>query len=73
MKADRYFKVFASKSHSFYPLFENNAGNLVKASCLLKELMTSEEIEKAVHYLKNASSCKKIIQAAFNKVKDIEH
>jgi hypothetical protein len=44
MKADNYFKVFAPKNHSFFPLFENNAHNLVKASFLLKDLMSSTEI-----------------------------
>jgi uncharacterized protein Yka (UPF0111/DUF47 family) len=161
MKANSYFNLFEPKNHSFFPLFENNARNLVNASLLLEELMSSdkaveyeriylkiqdiehigdeitrktyellnksfitpfdrkdiheltahieeavdsingisrrfcnyklrrilpvyremaqlifeaaEEIEKAVHCLKSPSSCKKIIQEAFNKVKIIEN
>jgi hypothetical protein len=161
MKANSYVKVFTPKIHTFFSLFENNAHNLVKASLLLKELMSSaeiveyeriyteiqeiehigdeitkntyellnksfitpfdrkdiheltahieqtvdsingisrrfciykpgrilpvyltmadlileaaKEIEKAVRCLKNPSSCKKILQEAFKKVKNIEH
>jgi uncharacterized protein len=36
-------KFFVPKDHSFFPLFESDAKNLVKATELLKELMASTE------------------------------
>ncbi len=41
MNIDSFLKFFVPKDHSFFPLFESDAHNLVKASSLLKELMTS--------------------------------
>jgi predicted phosphate transport protein (TIGR00153 family) len=45
MNIDKILKFFVPKDHSFYPLFEEDAKNLVKAAELLKELMLSTEIE----------------------------
>ncbi|HUX96502.1 MAG TPA: DUF47 family protein [Bacteroidales bacterium] len=44
MNIDSFLKFFVPKDHSFYPLFESDAENLVKASVLLKELMASNDI-----------------------------
>jgi uncharacterized protein len=44
MNIDSFLKFFVPKDHSFFPLFENDAQNLVKATVLLKELMGSTEI-----------------------------
>jgi uncharacterized protein Yka (UPF0111/DUF47 family) len=43
MKAENYFKVFTPKNHAFFPLFENDAHNLVEATILLKELMSTRD------------------------------
>ncbi len=43
MNIDSFLKFFVPKDHSFFPLFEKDASNLVKAAYLLKELMSSTE------------------------------
>jgi uncharacterized protein len=43
MNIDSFLKFFVPKDHSFFPLFESDAKNLVKAAELLKELMESTE------------------------------
>jgi uncharacterized protein len=43
MNIDSILKFFVPKDHSFFPLFESDAKNLVKATELLKELMASTE------------------------------
>ena len=43
MNIDSFLKFFVPKDHSFFPLFESDAQNLVKAAELLKELMASGE------------------------------
>jgi len=43
MNIDSFLKFFVPKDHSFFPLFESDAQNLVKAAELLKELMASTE------------------------------
>lgn len=47
MNIDKFLKFFVPKDHSFFPLFESDAQNLVKATELLKELVASTDI--AVH------------------------
>jgi uncharacterized protein len=44
MNVDSFLKFFVPKDHSFFPLFESDAQNLLKATVLLKELMASTEI-----------------------------
>jgi predicted phosphate transport protein (TIGR00153 family) len=44
MNIDKFLKIFVPKDHSFFPLFESAAGNLVKAARLLKELMATEDL-----------------------------
>lgn len=46
MNIDSFLKFFVPKDHSFFPLFERDAQNLVKATCLLKELMSSTQSEE---------------------------
>jgi predicted phosphate transport protein (TIGR00153 family) len=43
MNIDKFLKFFVPKDHSFFPLFENAADNLVKASEHLRELMANTE------------------------------
>jgi predicted phosphate transport protein (TIGR00153 family) len=45
MNIDKILKFFVPKDHSFYPLFEEDAKNLVKAAELLKQLVSTTEIE----------------------------
>lgn len=46
MNIDSFLKFFVPKDHSFFPLFESDAQNLVKAAELLKELMASDGIDE---------------------------
>lgn len=59
MSIDSVLKFFVPKDHSFFPLFESDAKNLVKAALLLKELMDSTD--PAEH------------ERIHNEIKDIEH
>ncbi len=59
MNIDSFLKFFVPKDHSFFPLFESAALNLVKAAELLKELMASEGIDEHERINKD--------------IKDIEH
>jgi predicted phosphate transport protein (TIGR00153 family) len=43
MNIDSFLKFFVPKDHSFFPLFESDAQNLVRATELLKELMASTD------------------------------
>jgi len=43
MNIDSFLKFFVPKDHSFFPLFEMDAQNLVKATELLKELLASND------------------------------
>jgi predicted phosphate transport protein (TIGR00153 family) len=43
MNIDSFLKFFVPKDHSFFPLFEANARNLIKATEKLKELMESTD------------------------------
>jgi uncharacterized protein len=59
MNIDSFLKFFVPKDHSFFPLFENDANNLVKAAFLLRELMSSgdsveyERIYKEIQILEH--------------------
>lgn len=46
MNIDKVLKFFVPKDHSFYPLFEEDAKNLVKASDLLNELLSASDHEE---------------------------
>jgi uncharacterized protein Yka (UPF0111/DUF47 family) len=59
MNIDRFLKFFVPKDHSFFPLFESDANNLVKAAELLKELLASGEID--AH------------ERLYKDIRDIEH
>jgi len=45
MNIDKILKFFVPKDHSFYPLFEEDARNMVKATGLLKQMLSSTETE----------------------------
>ena len=59
MNIDKILKFFVPKDHSFYPLFEEDAKNLVKATELLKQMMSSTEHED--------------LERIQKEIKDIEH
>ena len=46
MNIDKFLKFFVPKDHSFYPLFEEDAQNLVKAAELLNQLLSTTEPEE---------------------------
>ncbi len=51
MNIDKFLKFFVPKDHSFYPLFEEDAKNLVRATELLKQLFstTDSQAHEAIH------------------------
>lgn len=59
MNIDKLLKFFVPKDHSFYPLFEEDAKNLVKAAVLLNELLSSTDHEERERITK--------------QIKDVEH
>jgi len=46
MNIDKFLKFFVPKDHSFYPLFEEDAENLVKAAELLSIMLSSTDYEE---------------------------
>jgi len=59
MNIDSFLKFFVPKDHSFFPLFESDVQNLVKAAELLKEMLASSDV--AEH------------DRLHKKIRDIEH
>lgn len=59
MNIDKILKVFVPKDHSFFPLFEHDARNLVQAAELLKQLFAATEAEEQ--------------ERLFIAIKNIEH
>jgi predicted phosphate transport protein (TIGR00153 family) len=59
MNIDKMLKFFVPKDHSFYPLFEEDAKNLVKAAVLLKELMSTSDVNEH--------------ERIHKEIKDVEH
>ncbi|MCJ7449499.1 MAG: DUF47 family protein [Bacteroidales bacterium] len=59
MNLDKILKFFVPKDHSFYPLFEEDAKNMVKATELLKQMLSFTETEdhERIH----------------KEIKDVEH
>jgi uncharacterized protein len=45
MNIDKFLKFFVPKDHSFYPLFEEDAKNMVKATQLLREQLSVTETD----------------------------
>jgi predicted phosphate transport protein (TIGR00153 family) len=59
MNIDSFLKFFVPKDHSFFPLFESDAQNLVKATELLKALMATTD--QADH------------EKIYKEIRDVEH
>ncbi len=45
MNIDKILKFFVPKDHSFHPLFEEDAINLVRAAELFKQMLSSTDSE----------------------------
>jgi len=59
MNIDKFLKFFVPKDHSFHPLFEQDAQNLVKAAELLNQLMATSVHEEH--------------ERIYKEIKDVEH
>jgi predicted phosphate transport protein (TIGR00153 family) len=59
MNIDSFLKFFVPKDHSFFPLFESDVHNLVKATELLRELMSTTEPDDH--------------ERLFKEIRDVEH
>jgi len=59
MNIDSILKIFVPKDHSFFPLFESDAQNLVKAAGLLRDMMAGTD--SAEH------------ERIHKEIKDVEH
>jgi hypothetical protein len=59
MNIDSFLKFFVPKDHSFFPLFESDAQNLLKAAELLKELVATTETTEH--------------ERLHKEIKDVEH
>jgi predicted phosphate transport protein (TIGR00153 family) len=59
MNIDSVLKFFVPKDHSFFPLFEADAQNLVKAAELLKQMMASSDSEQH--------------EKLYKDIRDVEH
>jgi uncharacterized protein Yka (UPF0111/DUF47 family) len=46
MNIDKFLKIFVPKDHSFFPLFEADAKNLVKAAELLRSLINESNMDE---------------------------
>ncbi len=60
MNIDTLLKFFVPKDHSFYPLFERDAQNLIKTAEVLKLLMATEDIELQESYVRQIKELEKI-------------
>jgi uncharacterized protein len=59
MNIDKFLKFFVPKDHSFFPLFESAAQNLLKTADLLRTLMAANGIEEH--------------EKIYKEIKDFEH
>jgi predicted phosphate transport protein (TIGR00153 family) len=67
MNIDSFLKFFVPKDHSFFPLFENDAQNLVRATELLKELMASTDACEHIRLHKEINAIEHIGDDITNK------
>jgi predicted phosphate transport protein (TIGR00153 family) len=70
MNIDSFLKFFVPKDHSFFPLFESDAQNLVKATELLKELMASTDTGDHEKFHKEIKNIEHIGDEITNKTYD---
>lgn len=67
MNIDSFLKFFVPKDHSFFPLFESDAQNLVRATELLKELMASTDACEHIRLHKEINNIEHIGDDITNK------
>lgn len=60
MNIDTILKFFVPKDHSFYPLFEKDAQNLIKTAEVLKLLMETEDLVQQEAYVTKIKELEKI-------------
>lgn len=60
MNIDTILKFFVPKDHSFYPLFEKDALNLIKTAEVLKLLLGTEDTTQQEIYIKQIKELEKI-------------
>jgi predicted phosphate transport protein (TIGR00153 family) len=60
MNLDSVLKFFVPKDHSFYPLFEKDAQNLIKTAEMLRLLMATEDPEQQDSFIKQIKELEKI-------------
>jgi predicted phosphate transport protein (TIGR00153 family) len=60
MNIDKILKIFVPKDHSFFPLFEHDAQNLISAAEQLKLLLESEDPEKRESIIKRIKELESI-------------
>jgi uncharacterized protein len=68
MNTDKFLNFFVPKDHSFFPHFEDDAQNLIKATELLKELMASSEISDHERIYKEIKEVEHIGDEITNKI-----
>ena len=66
MKIDAFLKLFVPRDDSFFPLFEEAAGVLIRASELLQQLMDATNLEERAALIKQ-------IKAAEHEGDDLTH
>jgi predicted phosphate transport protein (TIGR00153 family) len=59
MNIDSFLKIFVPKDHSFFPLFESDAQNLVRAAELLREMVASSDTSEH--------------ERLYKEIRDVEH
>ena len=67
MNIDSFLKIFVPKDHSFFPLFESDAENLVKAAELLKDIFNTADIEEHERIFKEIKAVEHIGDDITNK------
>jgi uncharacterized protein len=60
MNIDSFLKFFVPKDHSFYPLFEKDAQNLIKTAEVLRLLMATENPEQQDLFIKQIKELEKV-------------
>jgi uncharacterized protein len=60
MNFDKFLKFFTPKDHSFFPLFEQDAQNLIKTTEVLKLLMSTEDPVQQENYINKIKELEKI-------------
>ena len=60
MNFDKFLKFFTPKDHAFFPLFEQDAQNLIRTTEVLKLLMATEDPALQENYINKIKELEKI-------------